>query len=286
MSEKPKKPLMRYFGGKWILADWIISHFPPHRIYVEPYGGAASVLLQKDRAPSEVYNDLDSSVYNLFRVMRDDYLKLARKLKYTPFSREEFYAAYEPTDDPVEAARRLLVRSWMGRSGIGQWSNTGFITNTKAEKFIYDAENWVNWVNHACVIAERLQNVTIENRPAIDVITGHDTDQTLFYIDPPYPHETRTGGGYAHEMTSPEHQDLAECLQGVEGMVILSGYACELYDDELYTDWYRVERETFTLSNASRTEVLWINPAAKASLDKARELPPMLALLAEMEENA
>src|SRR4051794_29878494 len=89
----PRRPLLRWHGGKWMLAKWIVSHFPEHRIYVEPYGGAASVLLRKDRAFSEVYNDLDDRLVNLFRILRDE-TKAARLidlLRLTPWSRTEFF---------------------------------------------------------------------------------------------------------------------------------------------------------------------------------------------------
>src|SRR6266576_1049473 len=103
---KVERPILRYHGGKFVLAPWIISHFPEHRVYVEPYGGAASVLLRKERSYAEVYNDLDSEIVNLFRVARDNGKELIRVLALTPFAREEYQAAWEATDDPLEQARR------------------------------------------------------------------------------------------------------------------------------------------------------------------------------------
>src|SRR3954470_24963100 len=101
------RPALRYHGGKWKIAPWIISHFPPHRIYVEPFGGAASVLLRKHRAYAEVYNDLDDWAVNLFRLLGDEQSaeRLRRLLELTPFARTEFECGRElgeASGDPIE----------------------------------------------------------------------------------------------------------------------------------------------------------------------------------------
>ncbi|MBH9009927.1 DNA adenine methylase [Pseudomonas aeruginosa] len=102
-----RRPILRYHGGKWKLAPWIIQHLPPHHTYVEPFGGAASVLLRKARSHAEVYNDLNGDVVNLFRVARDHGEKLRQALTLTPFARDEFEASYVETTDPLERARRF-----------------------------------------------------------------------------------------------------------------------------------------------------------------------------------
>lgn len=110
----PQRPILRYHGGKWLLAPWIIQHLAPHHTYIEPFGGAASVLLRKARSYAEVYNDLDGDVVNLFRVARDRGEELRQALALTPFAREEFEASYAETSDPLERARRMVVRSFQG----------------------------------------------------------------------------------------------------------------------------------------------------------------------------
>ena len=74
------RPIVRYHGGKFLLANWIISHFPPHRVYVEPFGGGGSVLLRKPRSYAEVYNDMDGEIVNVFRMVRDRGDELLRVL--------------------------------------------------------------------------------------------------------------------------------------------------------------------------------------------------------------
>jgi DNA adenine methylase len=267
---KPTRPVLRYHGGKWLLAPWIISHFPPHAIYVEPFGGAASVLLQKPRASVEVYNDLDGQVVNLFRVLRDP-LKassLSELSILTPYSREEFLAAFEPTIDDVEAARRALIQSFMGR-GIRHTDTghaKGFRTNRIASAGTHGVtDDWRTVPERIAEVSARFGGVEIENRDAAYIITARDSRRTLFYVDPPYPHGTRYMDGqraYRFEMGDDEHRTLADALKRCVGMVIVSGYGCDLYDDELFGGWHRVGRDARADGSASRTEVLWINEAA------------------------
>lgn len=270
-----RRPVLRYHGGKWLLAPWVIEHLPPHRIYVEPFGGAASVLLRKPRSYSEVYNDLDGEVVNPFRVLRDpaEGAELSRRLHLTPFAREEFEASYEPSEDRIESARRLVTRSFLGfgSTAINSASRTGF----RAKAYRQNQTGAMDWRNHAGTLAavtERLRGCLIEHTDALDLIARHDTPETLFYVDPPYVHDTRsalqreraTAGKhcYRHEMTDDDHRRLATTLHGVAGMVVLSGYGGGLYDDELYPDWHRVERPSLADGARRRTEVLWLNPAA------------------------
>lgn len=271
-----ERPLLRYFGGKWRIGSWVIAQFPAHRIYVEPFGGGASVLLQKPPSVSEVYNDLDGDIVNLFRVLRDSVqcADLRRRLELTPFARAEFEAAYQSSPEPVEQARRLMIRSWMG-IGCGSHNKTGFRSNVTSSNNPSVAGVWKKVVDHLPVIVERLRAVTLENRPAVEVIQGHDSPSTLFYVDPPYPLSTRPGSGkrYAHEMSDDEHRRLAEVLRSVQGKVVISGYPCALYDQELYPDWTRREHHASTNGSSSgRTEVVWLSPNA-AQVPAMSDLP-------------
>lgn len=275
MSAVPKvrRPVLRYHGGKWMLAPWLIRQFPPHRIYVEPFGGAASVLMRKPRAFAEVYNDLDGEVVNVFRVLRDPASadRLTHLLRLTPWSREEFYAAYEPSDDAVERARRTIVRQFMG---FGTTARRKGRTGFRAKAYRYNqtgCQDWTNYPDALTAFTARLCGVCLEHAPALDVIRAQDGPGTLFYCDPPYPAGTRSSmrtlpndgsTAYAHELTDDDHRALAAVLHGVQGMVALSGYASDLYDRELYPTWERLERAHLADGARQRTEVLWLNPAA------------------------
>lgn len=256
----PTRPVLRWHGGKWMLAPWIISHFPPHRVYVEPFGGAASVLLRKTRSYAEVYNDLDGDVVNLFRVLQDGDSEraLLRSLRLTPFARAEFEMAYEATSDPVECARRLVVRSFMGFGSNGHNQATGFRANSNRSGTT-PTHDWMNYPDALSAAVDRLRGVVIENRDAKAVILAHDGPDTLFYVDPPYLPDTRNlGEDYAHEMTPEQHADLLDTLRNVKGTVILSGYPSPTYDDSL-PDWIRVECAAFADGARPRREVLWMN---------------------------
>lgn len=261
------RPILRYHGGKWLLAPWIIDNLPEHRVYVEPFGGAASVLLRKERSYAEIYNELDGEVVNLFSVVRDRGLELKRALELTPFARQEFVMSYERSDDPIEQARRTVIRSFMGfGSAAASGSMTGFRANSNRSGTT-PAHDWRNYPEALDAIIERLRGVCIENRPAIDVMMAHDGEQTVHYVDPPYVlstrHKAANGKGYKFEMTDADHEALAEVLHGLKGAVVLSGYDCELYG-ALYSDWHMVERAAFADGARARTEVLWISKKPKS----------------------
>jgi DNA adenine methylase len=277
---------MRYHGGKWTLAPWLISLFPPHRVYVEPFGGGASVLLRKRRSYAEVYNDLDGEVVNVFRVLRDPVTaaRLAELIELTPFARCEFLGAYQIASDPIEAARRTIVKSFMGFGSAAITSRGQVTTPEGMEKFkaptgfrsnsnrsgTTPAHDWHHYPDGIPQYVERMRGVVIENRAASDVIATHDSPTTLFYVDPPYLAETRDSGtDYRHEMTQGDHEQLCDALRSVVGMVLVSGYPSAVYE-HLYAGWYCVDRPHFSDGAGKRTEVVWMNEAAQNATSQLR----------------
>lgn len=253
---KVSRPIVRWHGGKWKLADWIISHFPQHRIYVEPFGGGASVLLKKPRSYAEVYNDMDGEIVNLFKVMRDMGDDLKEKVIMTPFAKDEFVGSYEPDGDPLEQARRTLVRSFMGFGSNSHNRKTGFRSNANRSGTT-PAHDWMNYPDKMPNLIDRLRGVVIENGDAVKIMQQHDSVQTLHYVDPPYVMETRDkGNDYRFEMNDDDHVALAESLKRLQGTVILSGYRCDMYD-ELYSDWARIDRKAHADGARNRVESLW-----------------------------
>jgi len=270
----PSRPVMRYHGGKWRLAEWVISFFPEHHTYVEPFGGAASVLMRKPRSPAEVYNDLDDEVVNVFRVLRDPEQSshLATLCALTPCARSEFMTAYEDTSDPVEKARRTIFRAAAGFGSAGATKGrTGFRTYSADDRSVTPAMYWASFPEAIPAFCERLRGVIIESGDALDVINRHDAPGTLFFVDPPYMFESRviTGGKYyRHEMDDSQHFALLEKIRQVKGFVVLSGYMTETYNEAL-AGWPRFSKEARISGHrgtVTRTECVWINPKCAEAL--------------------
>ncbi len=268
-------PVIRYHGGKFRLASWVFEHFPPHKCYVEPFGGAAGVLIQKARSYAEVYNDLDGDIVNLFRVLQGEHSsqRLIELLTLTPYSRAEFELAWLPTDDNIERARRLIIRAQMGFGSAGASKGiTGFRIDT-ARAYGTAQHLWQRYPEHLATICQRLAGVLVENRPATEVMLAHDAADTLHYIDPPYMHDTRVRGAqkgryYRHELSDREHAELLATLKTLRGMVVVSGYPSDLYKTELvnWTMNTTTARISAGRGGSTRQECLWLNPACMDAL--------------------
>jgi DNA adenine methylase len=259
------RPPVKWHGGKHYLAGRIAALLPAHDIYVEPFGGAASVLLNKQSAPVEVYNDLDARITRLFRVLRDHGEEFRRRLALTPYSEVEFGHAALPHYDEVEQARRDFVR-W--RQSIGGRGDHFSFTVRRSRRGMADVvSGFLSAIDDELPkIVGRLRTIQIVRRPALEVIRRYDGPDTLFYCDPPYLPATRAEIGraqYAVEMSEEDHRTLLQELRWCDGKVVLSGYPSALYE-ELLWDWRVVE---FDVANHAaggsakrrQTECLWLN---------------------------
>lgn len=259
------RPALRYFGGKWRLAPWIISHFPEHSCYCEPFAGAASVLLRKKPSLFEYYNDADGRVVNFFRILRDRRKDLDRLLSLTPFSREELTLSEQRSADPLEDARRLYVLMWQGRGA--HESSTGWRYQRMARARNKTVGSAFIGTEHLASISRRLRQVGIEHDDAFAVLRRYDGDETLFYVDPPYLAASRSkaSGRYAREFnTEPDHVMLLALLSTLQAHVVLSHPQCETYAANL-PGWQVHTRPHLTGSSRRTEEALWLNPRCAAA---------------------
>lgn len=256
-----------YYGGKFSHLDWLLPLLPRCHHYCEPFGGSAAVLLNREPAPVETYNDIDGEVVNFFRVLRDQRERLIEAIGLTPFAREEFYRALAGSGEGItalERARRFYVRARQARTGLaqtaslGRWANCKRTSRTGMSGVI---SRWLGAIEDLPAIALRLLRVQIENRPALEVIRLYDDRDTLFYCDPPYVHSSRGDArAYGYEMSDAEHRELAEALHRIRGRAAVSGYRCDLMD-ELYKDWKRHDAPSKACHSVKklRREALWTN---------------------------
>ena len=251
-------------GGKRYLSQWIIGHFPENyreMNYVETCGGAGSVLLNKDRSRTEVFNDLHPGIHAIFRqiVENDGFTDELRKVEYTQES-FKFYLSQVPKTDLETAVREFVLRR-MSRGGMKRdfgWSNR------ERNGIPGDLNAWNTFLDHLPLIRDRLAGVELKNKDVMELIDECDRNDTLFYVDPPYIHSSRNVLNlYDMEMTDDQHSKLCHRLKGVAGKVVLSGYYNQLYS-KILKGWKMQTKDVPNHSSQSqvkerRIEVIWRN---------------------------
>lgn len=251
------KTLLKYPGSKWKIVDWIIDHFPEHKVYLEPFFGSGAVFFNKTPAYIETVNDVDGNIVNLFRVCRERPMELATALNLSPFSREEFVSCYEmKTENPVEWARRTVVRyhQSFGTSNSTKtyWRNVQVAGGPRC------ATMWNDLPLSVVECCERLKNAQIESIDAIELIKRYNNADTLIYCDPPYLQDLRKKNMYAAEMDEEEHKLLLETLVESKSNIVISGYDSPLYN-EILAGWDTDERDAIAQMGLHRTEKIWFN---------------------------
>ncbi len=256
-----------WYGGKFSHLDFLMPLIPGDaRHFCDVYGGSAAVLLNLKPYPVETYNDIDSELVNFFQTLRNQTSELIRAISLTPFSRAELLHACGPAKNlsRLERARRFYVCARQTRTGLAQKSSEGRWAHcvlTSRAGMAGAVSRWLGSVEGLPEIAQRLQRVQIENAPAIEVIRRYDTDQTVFYLDPPYVHAARGDTtSYSYEMTDKQHGELASVLHGIRGRAIISGYRSDLYD-RLFAGWRRVDGSERLCHSVRkpRQESVWLN---------------------------
>ncbi len=284
-SAKRLRSPVKMFGGKDWLPNKLPFELPPHEKYVEPFAGGAKMLFDKEPAPFEVLNDLDSGVVNFYRVLRDETLfdRFLRMVELTPYSREEqrhCRKSWQSYSDPVE-------RAWSWFTAIRQ-SRNGFVTsnwsreNHRSSRGMAGAvSKWLSAIDRLPEIHERLRRVQIEHQDFRKVLSDYDDSGTFFYLDPPYVHSTRGSGRYRHEMSDGDHLELVDLLLDLKGMALLSGYPNEIYQFLEASGWgiYDIAWNCYAVhpspnsahrpgKRPKRTERLWMSPSLLKAVEK------------------
>lgn len=248
--------VLKYPGGKWRIADWIIAHFPSHKVYLEPYFGSGGVFFNKEPSYLETINDINGEIVNLFKVCRERSEELARALEFTPWAREEYINCYENIGDEVERARRTLVRHHQSfgttNSNLNTWRNSQTYNSPRC------AMQWSELPETVLKICVRLKNAQIENKDASVLIERYNSPETLIYLDPPYLQELRKRNMYKFEMTVKQHEELLELIKNSKSKICLSAYDNDLYNESL-KDWYTAEKPTIAQMGKHRIEKLYMN---------------------------
>lgn len=265
-----EQALLRYPGSKWKLMPRVVPLLPFHKHFVSVFGGSGAEILQKPRSRLESFNDLDSHIYNLFRVVKDGNAdELKRRLRATPERSRQFYddarlVLSQPITDSVESAWAYIVVSHMGICTVAPPLQT-------ASQFGYGitiprASKWQKLPTIIDDVKRRFCRVQLFKTTWDDLIARLDGPDTCFLLDPPYHPSTLKCNKplYVHEMSEAEHEKMLETILAIKGKALIFNYANGVYDKALKA-WKRVEFETFTGmgmrgNNAPRTDVLWIKP--------------------------
>lgn len=257
---------LKWHGGKHYLAERIINLMPEHLHYVEPFFGGGSVLLNKaPEGVSEVVNDVHHELTNFWRTLQDEeaFAKFMRIVDAVPFSQVEWDDSHEQVDDPIRQAVHFFVRCRQSRAGKFDAFAT-LSRNRTRRKMNEQVSSWQTAVEGLPAVAARLKRVVVLCQDAAKVVKSQDGDNTLFYLDPPYLHETRvTTADYQFEMTTEQHATLLDTLVNCKGKVLLSGYPNELYDSRL-KEWktfdIKIDNKASSAKNKPMmTERIWMN---------------------------
>lgn len=220
-------------GGKVKMAGWIKDNLPPHDIYVEPFGGSFAVGMQMPRPDGSnyriVYNDLDKHVWNFFRVLREQPEAIIKEVGLTPYSRHEFESAIKFIENedaetreknPLEWARNYIVYN---RQSIFGKETGNWCISRQGENICM---TWNDVPGLLETMSAHLKTAYIECLDYKEILTKWDSEQTLFYLDPPY-ENVEKDFYHVNKKNGFSHPKLREALDGVKGSWALSYYDSE-----------------------------------------------------------
>lgn len=268
VQKESVRAILRYPGAKWRIADFILRHMPRHHSYLEPFFGSGAVLFHKLPAPIETVNDINDDVVNLFRVVQTKADVLAEAVAGLPYARRVYEASLQsnPEASDVERAARFLTMVWQSYGTRANGSACGWKKDVAGRESAYAVRNWNRLPSWIVAAQARLKQVQFEHKDALQLIRQFNHPKVLIYCDPPYMLSTRRcRANYRHEMDDAAHEELLDVLNRHRGVVMLSGYANELYDAKLQ-DWARYDTDMVITSGQKRTESLWVKGVVQEKL--------------------
>lgn len=262
------RSILRYPGAKWRITDFILQYMPRHHSYLEPFFGSGAVLFRKAPAPIETVNDINDDVVNLFRVVQTKAAALAEAIAGLPYARQVYEDSLQsdPEASDVKRAARFLTLVWQSYGARADGTNCGWKKDVAGREAAYAVRNWNRLPSWIVAAQARLKQVQIEHKDALQLIRQFNHPKVLVYCDPPYMLSTRScKSNYRHEMDDAAHEELLDVLNRHRGMVMLSGYANELYEAKLQ-GWARYDVDMVITSGIKRTETLWIKGVVQEQL--------------------
>jgi DNA adenine methylase len=262
------KALVKYPGGKSYLCNWIISLFPKNyenMIYVEPAVGGGSIILNKKPSTTEVINDINDNLINIYYAIKLCFNEFVNQLKFLTYDEETFKEALInsnlPFDDLIDAAVNEYTLLRISRGALKK--NFAY-SNRLRNNLPGDQNAWETSIDNLYNIRERLKNVEVKNRDFREILSKYTNENTFIYIDPPYMKSTRVSKDiYDHEFSERDHQDLLGLIIDSKISILISGYSSNLYNTKL-KDWNRHQKIVISNSGQTKTkgfktEILWAN---------------------------
>lgn len=217
MKQTKLKAPFAWVGGKSLLAKHIISLMPPHERYVEVFGGALSVFYQKEPSKVEIVNDINSNLINLHRIIKTRPDSLSAELNSMLRSRELFYSIKEGKIKPRNEIQKAAFYFYLISISFGSKGDNFAMGKSRNQKNIY---------RDFSVYSRRLKRALIENLSYERLIKEYDSDQTIFYVDPPYV-GTENYYKMVNGFNMKDHENLAAILKNIKGNFMLSYNDCE-----------------------------------------------------------
>ena len=261
---KYKTPIT-YYGGKQRIAKWILQYIPKHKIYCEPFFGGGAVFFSKQPSYLEAINDINDNLINFYIQIQTNFEKLATAIHNTLHSESmlrdavAMYNGQKIGTDIEKAVATWLVfnESWNASARAGWKFDKGYGGSHYAIVLHHARNNFCPWLK------ERLANVQISCRDALQVIEDRDSQDTFFYLDPPYP---ETNQGHYAGYTFDDLEKLLVKLETIKGKFALSNYPAEIIDVYARKNNWQLKQLTIKkdvnmarVHGSRKTEILLMN---------------------------